>query len=100
MAGLSRAQPTRLRTIYQEGEGVKPKPYRRCRFTQRYAPEDIAISSGGHGTSSASATKKILQRAYFDFRQAPYERMAKLSGGPVVPAAAGSVSADTVPRRW
>ncbi|MBZ5728449.1 MAG: hypothetical protein LAP87_26135, partial [Acidobacteriia bacterium] len=36
MTGMSRAQITRLVTVYQAGEEVKPKPYRRRRFPQRY----------------------------------------------------------------
>ena len=35
MTGLSRAQTTRLITIYLEGEEVKPRSYRRRRFAQR-----------------------------------------------------------------
>jgi hypothetical protein len=36
MTGLSRTQITRLITMYQKGEEVKPKAYRRHRFPQRY----------------------------------------------------------------
>ena len=43
MPGRSRAQVTRLVTLYLEGEEVKPRPYRRYRFPQRYTREDIAL---------------------------------------------------------
>src|ERR1035438_2020834 len=43
MTGLSRAQTTRLITRYVQGEEVKPKPYRRYRFPQRYTREDIDL---------------------------------------------------------
>src|SRR5262249_11769818 len=36
MAGLSRAQTTRLLSLYLQGEEVKPKAYRRHRFPHRY----------------------------------------------------------------
>ena len=35
MTGLSRAQTTRLITVYFRGDEVKPQPYRRWRFRQR-----------------------------------------------------------------
>jgi hypothetical protein len=41
MTGLSRAQTTRLITVYLGGEEVKAKPYRRHRFSQRYTREDV-----------------------------------------------------------
>jgi len=43
MTGLSRAQTTRLITVYVRGEEVKPQPYRRRRFARRYTREDIAL---------------------------------------------------------
>ena len=43
MTGLSRAQITRLITVYGRGEEVKAKPYRRHRFPQRYTREDVAL---------------------------------------------------------
>jgi hypothetical protein len=42
MTGLGRAQITRLVTIYQSGEEVKLKWYRRQRFA-RYSREDIEL---------------------------------------------------------
>src|ERR1700688_4167010 len=43
MTGLSRAQVTRLLGSYLRGEEVKPKPYRRQRFRQRYTRGDTEL---------------------------------------------------------
>lgn len=82
MTGLSRAQMTRLITLYQRGEQVQPKPYRRHRFAQRYTRQDITLLATvdeAHQTLSGPATQKILQRAYYDFRQVEYKALAELS---------------------
>lgn len=83
MTGLSRAQTTRLLTMYLKGEEVKPKPYRRQRFRQRYTREDIEVLAAvdtAHQTLSGPATQRILQRAYYEFGESQYERLARLSG--------------------
>jgi transposase InsO family protein len=82
MTGLSRAQTTRLVSLYLKGEEVKPKPYRRHRFPQRYTREDIellAAVDSVHETLSGPATQKLLQRAYHDFHDRKYERLGALS---------------------
>ena len=82
MTGLSRAQTTRLITMYGKGEEVKAKRYRRHRFAQRYTREDIellAAVDAAHGTLSGPATQKLLQRAYYDFAEQPYQRLAQAS---------------------
>lgn len=82
MTGLSRAQSTRLITRYLAGEEVTPKPYRRHRFPQRYTRGDIELLAAMdtlHETLSGPATQKLLQRAYYDFGDANYQRLAKLS---------------------
>jgi transposase InsO family protein len=82
MTGLSRAQITRLVTRYREGEEVKPKPYRRWRFAQRYTREDIELLAEvdeAHEALSGPATRKILQRAHYDFKETRYQRLAELS---------------------
>jgi transposase InsO family protein len=82
MTGLSRAQTTRLITMYLEGEVVKPKAYRRNRFRQRYTREDVdllATVDSLHETLSGPATVKILHRAYHDFRESKFQRLASLS---------------------
>src|ERR1017187_2835093 len=82
MTGLGRAQITRMVRLYQSGEEVKPRPYRRQRFPRRYTREDIALLAGldeDHGVLSGPATRKLLQRAYYDFQDAQYQRLAELS---------------------
>jgi transposase InsO family protein len=82
MTGLSRAQTTRLLGSYLRGEEVKPTPYRRHCFRQRYKREDIELLAEvdeAHETLSGPATQKILQRAYYDFQELRYERLARLS---------------------
>ena len=82
MTGLSRAQSTRVLSLYLKGEEVKPQPYRRHRFRKRYTSEDVELLGAvdeAHGTLSGPATQKILQRAAYDFGEAKYERLSKLS---------------------
>ncbi len=82
MTGLGRAQITRLVRMYQSGEEVKPKAYRRQRFARRYTREDIALLASvdeAHEVLSGPATRKILQRAYYDFQEVQYQRLAELS---------------------
>jgi len=82
MTGLSRAQTTRLLSLYLQGEEVKPKAYRRHRFPQRYRREDIELLAAmdtAHETLSGPATQKLLQRAYYDFQDVKYERLAGVS---------------------
>jgi transposase InsO family protein len=82
MTGLGRAQTTRLLGMYLRGEEVKPKPYRRHCFRQRYKREDVELLAEvdeAHETLSGPATQKILQRAYYDFQELRYERLARLS---------------------
>jgi len=77
--GLSRAQTTRLITVFMGGE--EAKPYRRYRFVQRYTRGDVALLVAvdtAHDTLSGPATQKLLQRAYRDFAQADHERLAGL----------------------
>lgn len=82
MTGLSRAQVTRLITMHQKGEEVKPKPYRRHRFPQRYTRADIDLLAGideAHQTLSGPATQKLMQRANYDYHDERYQRLAELS---------------------
>ncbi len=82
MTGLSRSQTTRLIAMYLSGEQVKAKPYRRHRFRQRYLREDVALLAAvdtAHETLSGPATQKLLQRAYHDFGEIEYERLARIS---------------------
>jgi transposase InsO family protein len=82
MTGLSRAQTTRLITLYLGGEEVQPRQYRRRRFGQSNTREDIAVLAEvdqAHGILSGPATRKLLQRAWHDFGEKRCERLARLS---------------------
>ncbi len=82
MTGLCKAQMTRLVGRYLRGEEVKPKAYRRQRFRKRYTREDIELLAAvdeAHETLSGPATQKILQRAYYDYGDPLYQRLAVLS---------------------
>jgi hypothetical protein len=82
MTGLSRAQVTRLLTLYLTGEPVKAKAYRRHRFGKRYTGADVELLAAvdeAHGTLSGPATQKLLQRACYDFGDTQCVRLAKLS---------------------
>jgi transposase InsO family protein len=82
MTGLSRAQATRLIGQYLRGDPVRPKAYRRHRFSARYERADIellAAVDGAHETLSGPATQKILQREYYDYGDPRYRRLAELS---------------------
>jgi transposase InsO family protein len=82
MTGLSRAQTTRLITVYLGGDEVKPQPYRRRRFPRRYTGEDIALLASldaAHETLSGPATKKLLQRACYNFDDRRYQSLACIS---------------------
>jgi hypothetical protein len=69
---------------------VKPPTYRRHRFPQRYTREDIVLLAAvdeAHGTLSGPATRKLLERACYDFGEAGYrgvqERLCLPDGEPV-----------------
>lgn len=80
--GLSRAQTTRLITVYLGGDEVKPQPYQRRRFPRLYTGKDIALLATvdeAHGTLSGPATKKLLERACYDFEDKRYQSLARIS---------------------
>lgn len=80
MTGLGRAQVTRLIGQYRQRGEVRAKAYRRHRFAPRYGGQDIALLAEvdeAHETLSGPATQKLLQRAYYDFGD---QRFAKLAG--------------------
>ncbi len=82
MTGLSRAQITRLITMYLAGTPVQLKAYRRKRFPERYSRADIVLLAAlddAHETISGPATQKLLQRACYDFQGSEYQRLAQLS---------------------
>jgi hypothetical protein len=62
MTGLSRAPVTRLLGAYLRGEKMKPKPYRRYRFSRRYTPEEPvlpAVVDETHDTRSGPAHRRF-----------------------------------------
>jgi len=82
MTGFSRAQTTRLITVYLSGEPVVARPYRRHRFSRRYTREDIALLvkvDEVHESLSGPATVKLLQRACYDEGDKRYLRLAEIS---------------------
>lgn len=82
MTGLSRAQTTRLIGQYLGGKTVRPKTYRRHRFSTRYQRKDVellAAVDAAHETLSGPATQKILQREFHDYGDSRYGRLAELS---------------------
>jgi len=82
MTGLSRAQVTRLITLYVSGEEVKAKPYRRHSFTKRYTREDVELLAAvdeAHDGLSGPATQKLLYRACHEFGESKFSRLAEIS---------------------
>ena len=82
MTGLSRAQMTRLIGQYLEGEPVHLRPYGRHQFPSRFTGVDrelLAAVDEAHGRLSGPATRKILEREYYQFRDERYQRLATIS---------------------
>ena len=82
VTGLSESQTTRLIRAYLEHGKVQAQPYQRYRFAAKYTVEDIALLAEvdrAHGRLSGPATRHILQRAYEQFGDPRYERLAKIS---------------------
>src|SRR5438270_98593 len=84
VTGLSEAQSTRLIRAFLDHGVVRAQPYQRHTFVARYTAEDIALLAEvdrAHGRVSGPATRRILQRAYEQFGEKQYERLAKISVG-------------------
>jgi transposase InsO family protein len=82
MTGLSRAQVTRLIARYRAQGEIQPVAYRRHRFPQRYTRADVellATVDEAHESLSGPATRRILQRAYEQYGQPEYQRLATIS---------------------
>jgi transposase InsO family protein len=82
MTGLSRAQVTRLITLFLSGEEVRAKNYRRRCFARRYTREDVellAVVDEAHNCLSGPATQKLLYRACHDFGESRFCRLAEIS---------------------
>lgn len=82
MTGLSRAQLARLIQRYENGTALRPRAYRRRCFPVRYTNADIALLAevdSAHETLSGPATRKLLERAYHEFGDPRFERLARIS---------------------
>src|ERR1039457_72671 len=82
MTGLSRAQATRLIAGHRKTGQVKAAAYQRTKSARRYTAADVellAYVDQAHGNLSGPATKRILEREYFDYGQAAYARLAGIS---------------------
>jgi len=82
MTGLSRAQITRLVTQYRDSGKVEARLYRRHQFASRYTNADITLLAAvdeAHETLSGPATQRILYREHYDFGDARFERLSRLS---------------------
>lgn len=82
MTGLSRAQVTRLISMYSATGRVKAAAYQRSKFATRYTSGDVdllAYVDKAHGNLSGPATRRILEREYGEYGQAAYVRLAAIS---------------------
>ena len=82
MTGLSRAQVTRLIAGHRKTGQVKAAAYQRTKFARRYTAADVellAYVDQAHGNLSGPATRRILEREYFDYGPAAYARLAGIS---------------------
>ncbi len=84
MAGLSRAQVTRLIARHAASGRVQVTAYRRRRFPQTYTRADIellALVDEAHETLSGPATRRILEREHQVYGRAEQARLAAISTG-------------------
>jgi hypothetical protein len=82
IAGMSRAQVTRLIACFQATGTVRPRRCRRHRFPQRYSEADVALLARvdeAHETLSGPATRRILEREYLQYGQPEFARLASIS---------------------
>ena len=93
MTGLSRAQTTRLIAGYVRGDEVKPQPYRRRRFPQRYTREDIALLAGprrGPPDPEWAGDEEAPPAGLLHLPRNAIPEVGAHLGGPVVPTAGES----------
>ena len=82
VTGMSAAQMTRIIRGFLDHGVVRAAPYERHRFRALYTPEDIALLAEvdrAHERLSGPATRHIFQRAYEQYGDQQYERLAKIS---------------------
>jgi transposase InsO family protein len=82
VTGYSRAQLTRLISLYLQSGKVQPAQYQRHRFPQKYSAEDVALLAKTdelHGWLSGPATRKILERENEIYGHYEYASIAAIS---------------------
>jgi hypothetical protein len=82
VTGMSAAQTTRLVRMFLDNGMVRAAPYQRHSFRSRYTAEDIALLAEvdrAHERLSGPATRHIFQRAYEQYGDQQYGRLAKIS---------------------
>ena len=82
MTGLSRAQVTRLIAAQRQTGQVKAVVYQRTKFATQYTTADVillAYVDQAHGNLSGPATRRIVEREYYDYSQAAYARLSAIS---------------------
>ena len=82
MTGRSRAQVTRWIARYRKTGSLRPAPYRRHRFPQRYTRTDLELLAAvdeAHENLSGPATRRILEREYQLYGKPEYERLSAIS---------------------
>jgi transposase InsO family protein len=83
VTGYSRPQLTRLIAQYlRSGRLVRRYRATKTSYTRKFTPEDIVLLveiDSLHGTLSGPATRVLLERAFYRFGQARYERLATIS---------------------
>jgi hypothetical protein len=82
MTGMSAAQTTRLIRGFLDQGVVRAARYQRHRFSALYTPEDVGLLAEverAHERLSGPATRRLLQRAYEQYGDPQYERLAKIS---------------------
>ncbi len=82
MTGSSIAQVTRLIKQYLETGKIEQRQTRRRTFPRRYTVEDIELLAKvdeAHETLSGPATKTILYRGLYEYKDPTYKRLANIS---------------------
>jgi hypothetical protein len=82
VAGYSTAQVSRLIAEYSQTGWLRRIPYKRHRFTLKYAPSDIELLARTdelHGWLSGPATKKIMEREYEVYGYSEFENISRIS---------------------
>ena len=82
VTGYSHAQTKRLIQRYQKTGKIAAKPTPRNGFPSRYRPNDIRLLAEmdeRHQQPSGAVLKKLCERAYQQFGQTEYQRLAQIS---------------------